>query len=97
MISITDITQSIDNIITNVYQNAQQPVPADIDRLNLLLDDLQQKIHNIHQQKATTASNRQINDLIYLHKSNPSDKLIIEAIQNNGWQVLSIEDHRRTV
>ncbi|MCG7899578.1 MAG: response regulator [Candidatus Thiodiazotropha weberae] len=91
LISITDITQSIDNIITNVYQNAQQPVPADIDRLNLLLDDLQQKIHNIHQQKATTASNRQINDLIYLHKSNPSDKLIIEAIQNNGWQVLSIE------
>ncbi|MCG7938376.1 MAG: response regulator [Candidatus Thiodiazotropha lotti] len=91
LISVTDIAQSIDNNITNVFQNAQQPDPVDIDRLNHLLEELQLKIQSIHNQRASAPSERQINDLIYLHNSKPSDNQIIEAIQNNGWQVLSIE------
>ncbi|MCG8038256.1 MAG: response regulator [Candidatus Thiodiazotropha taylori] len=90
LISVTDITQAIDNIITNVYQNAQQPAPVDINRLNQLLEDLQQKIQSIQQQRISATYEQQNVDLIYLHNSNPSDNLIIEAIQNNGWQVLSI-------
>lgn len=91
LISITEVTQSIDNIITNIYQNSQQPDSAEIANLNRLLDDLQQKLQNIQQKRLAATSSPQINDLIYLHNSNPSDKLVIEAIQNNGWQVLSIE------
>ncbi|MBW9263347.1 MAG: response regulator [Candidatus Thiodiazotropha sp. (ex. Lucinisca nassula)] len=92
LIGVTGITQAIDNIITNVYQNAQQPDPVDIDRLNQLLNDLQQKIQSIQQQRDTATHEQHDVDLIYLHNSNPSDYVIIEAIQNNGWQVLSIRN-----
>jgi PleD family two-component response regulator/EAL domain-containing protein (putative c-di-GMP-specific phosphodiesterase class I) len=91
LISITEISNSIDKTITKIHQNSLQPNSEEIGKLNQLLVDLEQLILNIQQQTPVSSSTSRVHNLIYLNKSSPSDSLIIDAIHNNGWHVLSIK------
>jgi DNA-binding response OmpR family regulator/EAL domain-containing protein (putative c-di-GMP-specific phosphodiesterase class I) len=92
LVNIYEISRDIDKVINDIFVENVQPDPEEIDRLDQLLEALQQAIA-ASQTPGDQGSGESIpNELIYLQKKNGWEDQITLAIEQNGWRVLCLDN-----
>ncbi|WP_316364990.1 response regulator [Candidatus Thiodiazotropha sp. CDECU1] len=91
LVNIHQLSQAIDKVINDIFQEDAQPDSEELDRLNHLLEKLKQAIAASQSANAESGAVSSSYDLIYLHKKDSAKDQITSASENNGWRVLSLD------
>ncbi|MEW8507932.1 MAG: response regulator [Candidatus Thiodiazotropha sp.] len=90
LVNINKLTQLIDRAINDIYTENAQPDSEEIGRLNQRLGELKAAVAATQATDGTGSVVATSFEVIYLYPENRPEAQVIEAIQKNGWRVLSI-------
>lgn len=90
LVNISELCVKIDKTIADINQQSSQPDSEEITYINLLLEKLKQMISAIEEHDINYVTEASDYDLVFIHKDEDIGKQITDAIQKNGWRVLSI-------
>jgi DNA-binding response OmpR family regulator/EAL domain-containing protein (putative c-di-GMP-specific phosphodiesterase class I) len=91
LVNIHEITRIIDLTINDIFQENAQPDSDEIDRLNQLLDELNQAVAASLAPDDQGCSESSSYELIYLQQKDSGKDQIVHAIEKNGWLVLCLD------
>jgi DNA-binding response OmpR family regulator/EAL domain-containing protein (putative c-di-GMP-specific phosphodiesterase class I) len=90
LVNINELTQLIDQVINDIHKEGTRPDRESIERLNRTLDKLKATIASSQTPGGDETATPSAYDVIYLSREDGARDRIVEAIVNNGWQVLSV-------
>ena len=92
LVNVFDLSQSIEQIISDVYEENMQPDEDEISRLNAYLEQLSQAIAARDPKQQPKLSFENSYEVLYLPRNKVSGDLICSAIEKNGWLVKQLSD-----
>ncbi|MES9990444.1 MAG: response regulator [Candidatus Thiodiazotropha sp.] len=90
LVNINKLTQIIDRAVNEIYEENAQPDREEIDHLNERLKQLQAAVAATRTAAGSEPVVASSFEVIYLHPEKSGEDQVTEAIQKNGWRVLSI-------
>ncbi|MES9851336.1 MAG: response regulator [Candidatus Thiodiazotropha sp. L084R] len=92
LINVLELSQSIEKIISDVYEENMQPDEEEVDKLNQYLQELTDAVEVSDSKQINRESIINSYDVLYLPRNKVSGDLIISAIEKNGWIVNQLPD-----